>query len=132
MTYRPFNYEKDHPVVAKWWEKHGWPVIPGFMLPPVGIVATTDHGEPMAAGWLYQSDSPISWMEWIVGDPDVGAQERGEALDVLIEALKNKADEVLKPLMFTSVRHEGLIERLKKHGFQINDGGMTNMIRNGQ
>lgn len=131
MKPRSFNYLLDYPVVTQWWKAQEWPVIPRRVLPPVGIMVDDDKGKKLAAGWLYQTDTPISWIEWVVGNPEVDADTRGEAIDTLIDALKQKANQALKPVIYTSTSHPKFRDRLTKHGFVITDINMTNLILNG-
>lgn len=129
MKIREFKPFLDYALVCSWWKAHNWPVVPLPALPTNGFVAINDDGERLCAGWLYLTDSALSALEWMVSDPNSGAEERDAALDILITTLKARADEVGKPVIFSSVAHPKLRERLAKHGFNITDNGVTNMLR---
>lgn len=129
MKIREFRPFLDYTTVSGWWKAHNWPIIPLPALSPTGRVVMNEDGERICAGWLYQTDSCICAIEWVVADPNSGPEERDEALDLLITTLKAKADEVGKPVIFTSVTHPKLRDRLVKHGFQITDSGVTNLLR---
>lgn len=131
MKIRPFNPVYDYGTVAAWWTAHKWPVLPKIALPPTGFVVVDADDKMFCAGWLYKTDSPISALEWIVADPLATPEERDSALDVLIEALIAKAHEFKKPMIFTSVVHPKLLDRLLKHGFIVTDSQVLNLMRMG-
>lgn len=117
-----------HSIVSKWWEAQKWPVIPLEMLSKNGLLVETDDGRLACAGWLYSTDSKISWVEWIVANPDVRREERSKALDYLIETLTTTARVLGFNTLFSSVKHPLLIDRMQKHGFHVTDKNMSNMI----
>ena len=129
MQVRDFNRLADHPMVCRWWHAQKWPAIALDALPRTGLVGTTDDGVPLAAGWLYQTDSSIGWVEWIVGDPEADKEQRSEALDLLISKLVERSLDLGIKALFTSCSNERLIERYKKAGFQVTDTSMSNLIR---
>lgn len=116
--------QSNYPEVKQWWEGHKWPVIPFQMLPKTGYII-----ENVCAGWLYRSDSPICWVEWIISNPASEKIIRNESLNLLIDTLINKAKSEGFSHVFTSVKHPGLIKRYESHGFTIQDSNVTHMIR---
>lgn len=121
--------EKKHmPTLMAWFRDYGWHA-PEPLLPPTGFVVT-HLGEPRAAGWLYNMDGPVAFMEYIVADPNLTYEERGKALDMLIERLSHYAKEQGYAHVFTVCRHDRLISRYKRHGFVVGDEDMTTLVRN--
>ncbi len=112
----------DYATLACWWEAHGWPAIEPKMLPTTGVIA-----DEKAAGFLYQTDSKVAWMEWIVADP--AASDRGPAIDAVISSLSEIAADMGFELILTSVKHPGLIQRYINNGFTKGDESMTNLHR---
>lgn len=113
--------EEDYPQVASWYKKRGWPELPIHMLPQTGAIL-----EGKAAGFLYRTDSPIGWLEWVVSNPDV---EHSGAIEAVLNYLTGKAKELGVEVILCSLSHSSLIEKYKKAGFFVTDGGMTNMMR---
>lgn len=123
MAPRSFT-SADYPVVCQWWTARQWPQIPLMMLPRRGFIV-----DGYCAGFLYLTDSPIAWLEWVVSNPDSDKIERQKALDNLISSLLNAAKEAGCKAVFSAANHPGLIERYKSHGFQVSDTGMTHVLR---
>lgn len=119
----------DHAMLANWWVAHKWPIIPEVALPKVGLVIE-NKGIPVCAGFLYQTDSVMAWLEFIVSNPACDTMERGQALDLLIEDLSAYAKELGFMSLFTSSNHTRLMERYKEHNFQLSDSGVSHFVRN--
>lgn len=113
---------------AKWNPKEEISQVPREVLPAIGRTVVGSEGQNIAMGFVYQSNSKICWLEWLVVNPDSNPGLRREALDILISELKNVARDLGFWMAFTSVNHGGLISRLEGHGFEIADKNMTNMI----
>ena len=98
------------------------------MLSTNGFLVETDDGRLACAGWIYSTDSKISWLEWIVANPDVRREDRSKCLDFLIYALTTTGRELGFNTLFSSMKHPLLIDRMKKHGFQVTDSAMSNLV----
>lgn len=124
VRYKP---DQDYPTVKAWWQIHGWTPMPPESLPAVGLmVAQGEH--KLVAGWLYNTDTNIAWIEMIISNPLCDKIERDKALNLLIDGLISEAKQLKKSIIFTSCQHPGLIERYKAHGAVVGDTGMTNLI----
>lgn len=114
----------DYATLAKWWTAQNFPTIAPEYLPQCGLIV-----DGLCAGFLYESDSAIAWVEWIVANPEAEKALRREALDKLLDALVLHAKERGYKAIFTSVAHPGLLERYKQHGFVVTDNGVTHLLR---
>lgn len=123
-----FEAKKHYEMVSNWWLKQDWPQIPVTALSQNGYVVDLE-GLPLCAGWLYKTDSDFALCEWVVGNPAAPWQLRNEALDLLLDTINSEAKKEGAKLLFTSLKHERLIERYKRHGFKETDHGMTNLVR---
>lgn len=123
-----FKEDEHYQILIEWWKAQNWQVMPIHALPTTGVISYKDN-KPVAAGFLYDTDSSFAWLEWIVGNPDVDHEDRGEGLDSVINALVTFAELKGKELIMTSSHHERLIERYKEHNFQVTDKGMSILIR---
>ena len=110
--------------IKVWFDARGWAQVTQEILPEIGIWVPG-----FAALFLYQTDSPLGWMEWAVTNPVADAIKRREALDLCIDECIRKAKEVGIKVLLSSLNHERLIERYKSKGFAATDVGMTNMAR---
>ncbi len=124
-----FEPEKHYFEIKSWWKFHNWSCVPLNHLPKIGIVVYT--GDKMAcAAWLYQTDSAICIIDWVIANPEIRKQERTDCLDFLITALKDAAFSLGFGSIFTFTRHSLLISRLEKHNFKNTSDGMVNLILN--
>lgn len=123
----PFN-KLHYPRICEWWAAHGWPALPFDALPKTGAVALHED-RPIAAGFLYKTDSTIAVMEFLIADPASDKIVRGEALDNIVQSLVASAKEQGFSTIFTSTVHRGVIERQKKFGFVVTDEGASQLIR---
>lgn len=123
-------YSKDmYPNLKMWWESYGdWEAIPECLLPSTGWVV--EHkGRFLAAGFVYKDEScSLGMMEWIVANPLNTARESVAALNNLISHITDYADEN-SIVLFTTLRQKKLSALYVKHGFQVGDTGMTNLMR---
>lgn len=114
----------DYPLLVEWWKSHKWPSVPQECLPQIGFIVND-----LCAGFLYQTDSSICIMEWIIADKKSDLVKRRESLDILIATLSNEAKNLGFKHIFTSTPHTSLISRYKKLGFNQTDTNVTNLLR---
>ena len=124
---RFFDQEADYELVCQWWKEQNWPPAPKEFLHQ-GLMITLGS-QPIAAGFIFQTDSPMAILEWIIANPKVPFEVRGAALDALIEDLCFVAKKLGFSKVFTMTKHKRLIEREVEHGFLKTDEGVTHLIR---
>lgn len=126
---RPFETERDYEMLCEWWNKWpDWVAIPIEALPELGYIAMNDT-TPVVAGFLYQTDSCIAWLEYIIGNPEADKTVRHDALGLLIEAAVLEATKLNYKSVFTSVKHPKLEHCLRQHNFIIGDTNVNQMVR---
>lgn len=125
LRVRPYTSE-DYPALESYWEYHKFPPVPREVLPPTGLVVEAEG--LICAGWVYKTDSPIAWIEWIVANPMTIKQKKDEALNLLIESLIAECKDY--PVIFTSTVLPKLADRLESFGFAKGDMAMQ-LIRRG-
>ena len=112
--YKP---DKHYELLETWWRGYDWEPVPKDGLPPSGFVAYKED-QPLAAGFLYDTDSPWALIEWIVGNPESKKQDRRDAVDKVMEGLIVIAELKGKKYIHSVTRHKGLIKTYTKHGFE--------------
>lgn len=123
-----FQADKHYAAVAKWWTEQGWPVLPLTHLSGTGVVVS-NNGAPVAATWIYKTDSAICWIEWIVASPEIRHELRSNVLSVLLSSATMLAKSMGFQSIFTSTNKHSLESRLTSHGFKATDRGVTQMIQ---
>lgn len=83
------------------------------MLSEYGAIISKD-GQDICSGWLYQTDSKIAWIEWVVMNKESDRKLRRGAIDFLYETLFNQAKE-LRFEVVASVSHEKGFENMLKN-----------------
>ena len=119
--FEPTDYEQ----LVRWWNKWEFPPPPLSLLPPTGYIIPG-----LAAGFMYLTDAPIGWMEWVVCNPDADKKERSKALDEVINKLDAFGKSRDKVVSFTSSNSESYISRLKRLGYVVGDVNTTQLMRN--
>lgn len=123
-----FDRKVDYQIISKWWKDQNWPIVPLENLPTYGLMVWLDE-VPLAAGFIYQTDSSMALLEWIVSNPEVAHELRGQALDILLDDLCFMAKKLGFKQLFTMAKNERLIEREKSHGFLKTDDQMIHLIK---
>lgn len=85
---------KDYDVIAPWYTAHGWPQAPHISMLPEGTgIIVEDENGPIAAGFLYVTNSPIAFFEWLVTKPGIGMQVKSIFMR-MFDALKIMSDDL--------------------------------------
>ena len=128
LVTRLYDEDKDHTALAHWWTSRGMAALPPEMLPKVGCLAV-EGDERIAAAFLYQSDAQITWLTWLVANPNVDAKRAHEGLGLVIESLWQTANALGYKVLMTSLGNSGLIKVLERNGFQKTGEVFTELIR---
>lgn len=128
MNFVLFETSVYYEVICEWWLAQGWPCVALSHLPTKGCGVFLDDNL-VAAAFLYINGTALSNFEWIVVSPKVRRAERTEVINCLITGSSDLAKQAGVESIFMSTRHESLISRLEKNGFQKTDLNMTNLVR---
>lgn len=112
-----FNKDRHYELVARWWRARGKPVIPPSHLSTLGLVAALE-GKPVAAGWLYLTDSAVCLLESYISDPASKKQERAQALDLLTGELIERAHRYGFRSVMALTQHPSISRRCIRSGFE--------------
>lgn len=116
--------ENDWDTLCLWWDSWPeWVNPPKDFLPDNGTGGLiVEKDVPIAAGFIYYTNSKGALFEWVVSNPDYREVDRKDAIELLIKA----AEEVCKAngvkYMFTIGRSKPLIEMHKKLGWTVDKG----------
>lgn len=128
MELRAFNKIKHQPILNEWTEKHEWPTIDLNSLPSVGMIAF-ESNNPIALGFLYDTDSNLSIIGWPMGDPDINHELRNQGIDLVMKGLILTAKNQGKKAIFTYTEHKRMIDRFKRFNFKEAENNLVNLIR---
>lgn len=116
--------DKDYDILCGFWKAWKFSAPPKNCLPNNGlggIKIITEEGIIICAGFLYETNSGIAWIEFIVANPEIKDRTtRREALVLLISMLTILAEEKGFSAVFASITNESLIEKYEQVGFTKN------------
>ena len=123
FSIRPLT-EEDYPMLCGWWKFWKFPAPPQDCLPNNGRggIMVSKEGVDICAGFLYFTNSKLSWLEFIVANFHYREKDRGEALQFLIDELCFIAEDKGFKAVFASIKKQSLISQYEACGFSKNEG----------
>ena len=95
-----------------------------LMFPETGMFV-----EGLACGWLYKTDSPIGWLEWLVINPEANKVSAFRALKMIYDEAEEKAKALGMSSLFSTFNNDALIKLSKSKGYVAADTNVTNLIK---
>jgi hypothetical protein len=133
MKLEDFNPVDHFPELKTWWAFWRWSgrvsldILPDI-LPDIGYVVEKD-GTNLCAGWLYTTNSTISFVEFIVSNPFAPKETVDTALDFLIECLSQRALNEGGRAITTTINSKTLAKRIGRLGFEPTGENLTQYVR---
>ena len=124
--------EEDYEILKVWWRKWRWAPPIKEVLPDNGTggFIVYHEGTPVCAGFLYDTNSSIAWVEWVVSNFDFKDREkRKEALQTLLIYLEALAKAKEKKICYSLLKSKSLIELYSEAGYQSAETGYTEIIK---
>jgi len=124
----------DYEMLKEWWGFWRFPAPSIQSLPHYedesfnGLIAYKD-GKDIACGFLYETNSNMCWVEYIVTNPKTSSEEREEAILSVLEQLSLSAKHLGYSILFSSLKSDSLIDKYKKNGFIEGTKGTTELIK---
>lgn len=127
---------KDYDKFCEWWKFWRFPAPPLDFLPNNGLgglkVSIKSKGtDPIdiCAGYLYETNSKVAWLEFIVSNPNIKDKKtRHEAIVYLIRHLTVDAEMKGYEYVFASLKNENLINKYKEVGYQLSSSNTTEVV----
>ena len=108
MEVKRFNKETDYEELCDWWNDWGLTEHPKEALSENGIIISKD-GVNVCSGFIYSTDSYITWFEFVIINKKTTKQQREGALIKLLDCMVEKA----KSMGFKIIMCFGLEEQDK-------------------
>ncbi len=109
--------QQEYDVVCHWWAKQNRAIILREALPETGLMILADDGTPLAAGWVYNSNSNLGFFGWSTTNPEAKAKDRTAALKRLEATVSALAPEMGISVLCAFSGGGGWSRILKKHGW---------------
>lgn len=132
MYVRELKEEDYQNTLFVWWKDWGWDPPSQAALPDNGLGGLIVFSEdtPVCAGFLYETNSAMCWIEFIVSDKNYDGDDRSDAILMLIKGLSSIATDKGFKFIFTSFQgNPGLESKYKQCGFIESDKNCTQMIK---
>jgi hypothetical protein len=122
----------DYDILCEYWKWWKFSIPPKDCLPNNGlggIKIVDDTGAIICAGFLYETNSGIAWLEFIISNPYIKDRTvRSDALIMLISYLTIEADEKGFKAVFASITHKALIKKYVQVGYTKNPINSTELV----
>lgn len=129
---RKLNSTDYDEILVKWWNDWGWQPAQKDFLPENGEggIIIYDGDTPICAGFMYITNSKVSWVDWIISNKDYRKKpNRKYAIELLIEKLTEMCKYSGAKYIYALIKHDGLIESYEKHGYIQGDSYTKEMIK---
>lgn len=110
---RPFD-EVDMEEVNGWYCSRGMRPLSYHMFPDVGYIVPG-----IGAGFLYQTDSSLCFIDGYISSPVSTREERREAFDLITNAIIRTAKDHGFQQILAYTRNHGVKERCERFHFQL-------------
>lgn len=123
--------ESDWDTLQEWWTKWNWPEMNRDLLPLNGLggLIVCKGDIPIAAGFLYLTNSKVTILDWIISNPKYKELDRKEALVLLVDSFEEIAKVNGYNIIFSFTRNKNLIDIHKDLGYTVDQNPSYEIIK---
>jgi hypothetical protein len=132
LTIRSLNESDYHNILVDWWVQWNWEPPKKDFLPDDGKggIIVYDGEIPIIAGFIYITNSKVSWVDWIISNKEYKIKEkRAEAKKMLIESLTNICKNSGSKYGYALIKNKALIKTYQDLGWSKGDVYTSEMIK---
>jgi hypothetical protein len=132
LTIRQLNDTDYESILLDWWNQWGWTAPQKDFLPDDGKggYIIYDGDIPVCAGFIYVTNSKVSWVDWIISNKKYRVKpKRKEAISLLIESLTNICKMSGSKYIYALIKNSNLSEIYKTFGYIKGDSYTSEMIK---
>ena len=132
LNIRPLTYEDYDDTLKGWWADWGWTAPTRDFLPDEGVggIMVLDDDVPVCAGFMYATNSRVSWVEWIISNKEYRKKpQREEAIKLLVSTLTEISKNLGNKYCYALLKHKLLIETYEQLGYLKGDSNASEMIK---
>jgi len=132
LTIRNLNESDYHNILVDWWVQWNWEPPKRNFLPDNGTggIIVYDGETPVCAGFLYITNSDVSWVDWIISNKEYKMKDkRREAIILLISSLTNIAKNSGASYAYALIKNNSLIKTYESLGYVKGDTYTSEMIK---
>lgn len=128
---RQLEYQ-DYNTLVKWWGDWGLNSPDRDFLPEDGIggLIVTDGDIPVCAGFIYNTNSKVAWIDWIVSNKKYRIKgKRKEAILLLIDSLTNICKSTSHKYIFSNNNNRFLVDYFVESGYIVGCKNSVELIK---
>ncbi len=132
LSIRPLRDTDYNEILIKWWKDWGWKAPQRDFLPHDGTggMIVYDDEIPVCAGFVYVTNSAVSWVEFIISNKEYTKKpDRRMAIGYLIETLTNVAKKSGSKYCYALLENKSLINIYEQIGYVQGSKNATEMIK---
>jgi hypothetical protein len=132
LVVRPLNETDYQGILVGWWKDWGWEPPKKDFLPDEGKggVIVFDGDTPICAGFLYVTNSKVTWVDWIISNKQYRKKPaRSEAIKLVISTLTNISKSLDCKYVYALLKSKNLIETYESFGYVKGDSYTSEMIK---
>jgi len=118
---KPLSETDYDEILVGWWKAWKWtPPLKDF-LPENGTggIMVLDNDIPVCAGFVYMTNSKVSWVDYIVSSRSYSKKpQRQKALDLLIKTLTKICKDSGSKFSYALIKNKSLIKTYEKLGYR--------------
>jgi hypothetical protein len=132
LTIRQLNDNDYQDILVEWWSQWGWTAPEKDFLPDNGKggYIIYDEDTPICAGFIYITNSRISWIDWIISNKKYTERaKRREAISLLVDSLTNISKMSGSKYAYALIKNNSLIKTYEELGYIKGDSYTSEMIK---
>lgn len=119
-------------ILVGWWEQWGWTAPQRDFLPDNGKggIIVYDDKTPVCAGFMYLTNSKVSWVDWIISNKEYTKKpDRKDAIKLLVSALTEICNKSGSKYIYALIKNDSLIGTYEDLGYTKGDSYTSEMIK---
>lgn len=119
-------------ILVGWWEQWGWTAPQRDFLPDNGKggIIVYDDKTPVCAGFMYLTNSKVSWVDWIISNKEYTKKpDRQDAIKLLVSALTEICNKSGSKYIYALIKNDSLIGTYEDLGYTKGDSYTSEMIK---
>lgn len=132
LLVRQVNDNDYDDILVGWWKQWGWEPPTRDFLPNDGRggVIVYDGDTPVCAGFMYLTNSRVTWVDWIISNKEYTKKpQRKDAIKLLVSKLTDICKDTGSKFVYALIKHNGLIETYEELGYIKGDTYNNEMIK---
>jgi len=129
----PLQHEHYDTILKGWWKDWEWEAPNRDFLPQDGAggIMVWDGDTPVCAGFLYNTNSKVAWVEFIISNKEYRLKpNRDESIKQLLDSLISVAKNMDKKYLFANNNNPSLVNHFTGKGFNVGAKNQTEFVLN--